>query len=389
MQEFQSPCGYFYEKNGPDWGYNLSTHHSDLQVAWHFAKGTRLQDYFISKTSKWYEWFSYNAVKEPGSPRYYLNKAVETRQQRWYIDADTLEDPRSARWTPQAEVVPVARAFTLSKEEFDSACDKAYQKMRIKYPDIDELQIGEFWTFSPYAFLHHGLNRWLPSQQEKDEAIANLPYLKNENFTEIRSDRRNNTNYSFVRRPHYYAIFNGGKILTDQQRYGLGLIWNPTMGTVFQSQSRSDSTCWGTKAADSSQVYEASDVINSFSVNDNPWTPAPGSNGVEGSLRISYPLGQSGSKSIRFEENSIEVEIQHTGDFTEMIPLLTENGAMVEVNTKSIMLRTQVGTMTIRAASPIRIALRQLPINIEGSKECRIAEIYGSGKLTYSIHFAP
>jgi hypothetical protein len=389
MQEFQSPCGYFYEKNGPDWGYNLSTHHSDLQVAWHFAKGTRLQDYFINKTSKWYDWFSYNAVKEPGTSRYYLNKAVETRQQRWYIDADTLEDPRSARWTPQAEFVPMARAFTLSNEEFETACDKAYQQMREKYPNIDELQIGEFWTFSPYAFLHHGLNRWLPSQHEKDEATANLPYLKNENFTEIRSDRRNGTNYTFVRRPHYYAIFNGGKILTDQQRYGLGLIWNPLMGTVFQSQSRSDSTCWGTRAADSLQAYEASDVINSFIVNNNPWTPAPGSNSVEGSLSISYPLAQSGSKSILFEENSIQVEIEHAGEFTEIIPLLIQNGAMMEVNNKSILLKTQRGMMTLRATAPINIAVRSIPNNIKGSKECRIAEIYGRGKLTYSIHFAP
>jgi hypothetical protein len=387
MEEFQSPCGYFYEKNGPDWGYNLSTHHSDLQVAWHFAKGTRLQDYFIDKTSRWYDWFSYNAVKEPGSSRYYLNKAIETRTQRWYVDTDTLEDPRSSRWTPQAEFVPLARAFTMSKESYERSCQEAYRHMRVKYPDVDELQVGEFWSFSPYAFVHDGLNQWLPSQQQKIEAIANLPYLKNENFTEVRSDRRNGTNYTFVRRPSYYAIVNGGKILTDQQRYGLGLIWNPSMGTVFQSQSRSDSTCWGTKAASNAQVYEASDVITSFMVNDNPWTAAPGSNEVEGSMRISYPLGESGLKTIRFEEKSIEVEIQHAATFTEIIPLLVEAGAILQTDENTIKLQTARGTMTIRANSPIGILLRPQPVNIKGGKVCRIAEIQGRGKLTYSIRF--
>jgi hypothetical protein len=293
MTEFQSPCGYFYEKNGPDLGYNLSTHHSDLQVAWHFAKGTRLQDYFVDKTALWYDWFSYNAVKEPGTSRFYLNKAVETRQQKWYVDSDTLEDPRSSRWTPQAEFVPIARAFVLSKEEYDKRVEHRYNEMRESYPKVNELKTGEFWSFSPYAFLHDGLNHWLPSQNQKDEAIRNLPYLKSENFTEVRSDRRNETTYAFVRRPAYYAIFNAGKIITDQQRYGLGLIWNPITGTILQSQSKSDLAAWGTRTINSAQVYEASDVMATYYSNGQKWKPAPGINPLEGSLSLSYPLGSS------------------------------------------------------------------------------------------------
>jgi hypothetical protein len=387
MEEFQSPCGYFYEKNGPDWGYNLSTHHSDLQVAWHYAKATRLQDYFTNKTARWYDWFSYNAVKEPGSLRYYLNKGIETRQLRWFIDTDTLEDPRSARWTPQAEVIPLARAFTLSKEAYEQACGNAYSQMRAAYPNVDELRIGEFWSFSPYAFLHHDMKHWLPTQQQKEEAIGNLPYLKNENFTEVRSDRRNGTNYTFARRPSYYAIFNGGKILTDQQRYGLGLVWNPSMGTVFQSQSRSDSTCWGTKPKYDAQVYEASDVMTSFIVNENPWKPAPGRNEMEGSVRISYPLGQSGVKTIRFDDKSIEVNIQHGGPFIEVIPLIAEHDAALKVSDNTIVLQTQRGTMTIQTKLPVGITLRHQSVKIRGGKACRVVEIHGTGKLSYSIGF--
>jgi len=50
---------------------------------------------------------------------------------------------------------------------------------------------------------------------------------------------------------HYYATFNSGKIITEQQRYGLGLVWTRPLGTVFQSQSKTDEASWGTKASGS------------------------------------------------------------------------------------------------------------------------------------------
>ena len=119
MDAFQSPAGYFYEKDGPDFGYNLSTHHSDLQVAWQYAKGKELHDEIVTKTELWYEWFSYNAVQEPGSSCYYLNRGIDTRQQTVYVMSNELEDPARQRWVPQAEFIPVARAFQLSQQELE------------------------------------------------------------------------------------------------------------------------------------------------------------------------------------------------------------------------------------------------------------------------------
>lgn len=56
--------GYFYEKDGPDWGYFLGTHHSDIHAAWHYAHNTDRAKYFIEKEERWYDWLSYNAVYE-------------------------------------------------------------------------------------------------------------------------------------------------------------------------------------------------------------------------------------------------------------------------------------------------------------------------------------
>jgi hypothetical protein len=387
MAEFQSPCGYFYEKNGPDWGYNLNTHHSDLHVAWHYAKGTRLQDYFVEKTVLWYDWFSYNAVKEPGSSRYYLNKAVETRQQRWFIDTDTLENPSSARWTPQAEFVPMARAFSLSKEEYEAAVDRQYKQMRDHYPEVKELKVGEFWTFSPYAFLHNDLIRWLPSQQQKTTAIRELPYLKSEQFTSVRSDRRNNTEHAFVRHPSYYAIFNSGKIITDLQRYGLGLIWNPSMGTVFQSQSNSDIAAWGTKISANPKVYEASDILPAFQVNAQPWKPAPGINPVEGPLSISYQLGTAGSKTIRFDQDAIAVHVDHKDAFTEVLPLLVDQNTTLDISDQRILLKNTKGTLVITLETPAKVTKRVEPIETRGGKPCQVIEIQANDHLKYSLKF--
>ena len=49
MEAFQSPVGYFYERSGPDWGYFLGTHHSTLQIAWHYAQDTDRERYFLEK----------------------------------------------------------------------------------------------------------------------------------------------------------------------------------------------------------------------------------------------------------------------------------------------------------------------------------------------------
>lgn len=387
MKEFQSPCGYFYEKNGPDWGYNLSTHHSDLHVAWHYVKGTALQHYIVDKTEKRYDWFTYNAVKEPGESRYYINKAVETRQQKWSVLTDTLENPSAARWTPQAEFIPAARAFALSKEEYASATQKLYQRMRGQYPQVDELRQGQFWSFSPYAFLHNDLAMWLPSSAEKNKSVSNLPYLKRENFNEVRKDNRNNTVYTFVRRPTYYAIFNSGSILTSLQRYGLGLIWNPATGAVLQSQSNASVAAWGTKADGSEQVYEAGDVAATFTLDGRRWEASEGSNQPKGNISVQYPL-KSGTKTIELLPEKIKVTVLHPGAFTEVLPLLADNADAIRCTDNSIILQSGKGTMIINVGPGASVKKLNDVISTRGGhKECYVVEISTKDKLEYELSF--
>lgn len=383
MTGFQSTVGYFYEKGGPDWGYNLSTHHSDLQVAWEFSAGTELEDLIVKKTREWYEWFSYNAVKEPDKLVYYLNRAIETRQQKGFYHNTQIEDPAHERWAPQAEFVPEAHAFEMSETELKTSNHNLYQDMMEKYPEVAPLQTGEFNAFSPYAFLHYGMKMWNPTEEQKGKAIENLPYLRKENFIHVRHDRKNETNYSFIRKPGYYAIFNSGKIITKQQRYGLGLVWNPSAGTVFQSQSRTDDAAFGTKSSGMEGVYEASDLYPEFMIDGKPWIPEEGNRDVSGSeFEVQYALGDKGKKKLVFGEDKIIIQIEHPGKFTEIIPLL------VGLNDSLIIYNNQVklGNMIIDISGTSGIKTTLFDTDLD-EKKCKIIEIIASGNLKYGLYF--
>jgi hypothetical protein len=383
MTAFQSTAGYFYEKGGPDWGYNLSTHHSDLQVAWEFGEGTDLEGLIIKKTRDWYEWFLYNAVKEPDTQVYYLNRAIETRQQKGFYDLTEIEDPAIERWAPQAEFVPEAYAFEMSETELKYASHKLYQDMLEKYPEVAPLKPGEFNAFSPYAFLHYGMKMWSPTDAQKKIALENLPYIKTDNFLHIRHDDKNATTYSFIRKPGYYAIFNCGEIITNQQRYGLGLVWNPVTGTMWQSQSRTDVAAFGTKASGMQGVYEAGDLYPEFIIDGKPWIPEPGNIDLAcHAFEVHYALGEKGKKKLFFAENKIIIQIEHQGKFTEILPLLA--GADDELSLDGMQVRLANMNINISGASEIKSTAFNTDLR---EKACKVIEISASGDLKYEINF--
>ncbi len=377
MTALQSPVGFFYEKGGPDWGYNLSTHHSDLQVAWEYA-GEDIRELIIEKTQRWYEWFSYNALKEPGSMCYYLNRAIETRQRKGYYCNVEIEDPAHQRWVPQAEYVPVAQAFEMSKEAYRASIQEQYHEMRANYPDVAPLEAGEFNAFTPYAFLHHDMEIWLPTRQQKEEAIQQLPYLKDSSFMKRMRDERSNTGYAYVRTPDYYATFNSGKIITPQQRYGLGLVWTPRLGTIFQSHSGTDKAAWGTKADDADQVYEAGDLFPESMLHEleanKPFKPAS----------IKYKLGNNGEKKVTFLQNKIRVEVNHSGPFNEILPLLISDDDQITVNDCKIMVQTQNGSFVIHSSEKENVEIKNYEADLQ-LKKCKVITISAIGRLMYEF----
>ena len=340
----------------------------------------------VKKTKDWYIWFSYNAVKEPENPCFYLNRGIETRQQLGYYLNAEVKDPALQRWVPQAEFVPETHAFEMSKTEYEKSIGKKYREMLENYPHVAPLELGEFNAFSPYAFLHHNMKLWHPGDVQKKQAIEKLPYLENNNFVHLRHDGRSNSSVLFVRKPTYYATFNFGNIITEQQRYGLGLIWNSEMGTIFQSQSRTDIAAFGTKTAGDNLVAEADNLFPELKQQYKTIQIGEGNIDLDTKpVELVYGL-KNGKKIVVFEEDRIVVKIQNTGNFTEVLPLLVSPYDKFTVLKNQVTVQNERGKCTIllKNANAAESVLFETDLY---QKNCKVVNVSASDFLTYEIMF--
>ena len=219
------------------------------------------------------------------------------------------------------EALEGSRMFSRSEEDHRADLTAARSRLEARWPDVAPLEVGQFWSYSPYAFLHRTHRLWYAPAEVKQAAIETLPYLARDRFVHQRRDSRHPVVFTYVRRPTYYAAFNGGVILSDQQRYGLGLVWHPAMGAVLQSQTGTDDGAWGTVA--SGKLYEASGLTPAFAMDGQVVDAQVGVRDLpDGVLTVTYPLGEQGEKIVTFLDAGIEVSVQHSGPFEEWIPLL-------------------------------------------------------------------
>jgi hypothetical protein len=377
--DFQSPAGFFYEAGGTDFGYNFNTHHSNLWMAYHYSRGTPLAGDFTEEEKRYYSWISYNAVPEPGSINYTINRAIEMRQK-----ATTTGSFFTI--SPLGEVVEGIRAFNMSTAEKEKSVAEARKNLEQNWPNVQSLVTGAFSAFSPYAFLHRAHHQWYPSPQQKEAAVRKLPYIKSDRFIHQKMDSRHPTVFTYVRQPGYYACFNSGPLLKPQQRYGIGLLWHPKAGSFLQSQTDTDNAAWGTKP-EGGRLYEADTLDALFSINHKTIHPSPGNQDLKaGILAVSYTLGTTGKKSIAFRDQIIEVTIQHPGQFTEYIPLLlngTDSARIISPG--KVALKKPGGTIYILYDAAAKATLQETTLR-SGMQRVMVLHIESNGKLAYSFN---
>jgi hypothetical protein len=383
-RDHQSVVGFFYEAGGPDWGYNLNTHVSNFHMAWHYTHGTPLGRMFSEPMRKWFEWFAYNAVPEPGSDSLTLNRGVETRQ-HWAAIADAGPNRTG---NPIAEVVPAARVLGPTKEGLTWERAAMRAKLVREWPRVDTLQLGSFSTFSPYAFLHRSQIAWNPTDRTMQAARAVMRPVVQARFTHQRVDTRLPTVFSFVRRPAYYATFTTGPKVTAQQRYGLGLLWLPGTGSVLQSQTGATGTAWGTRRPDTALVYEAADLPASFRVAQQTITTSPGNRDLPaGDLRVEYRLGVAGTKEVVFRDDGVHVAVNHAGSFTEQLPFLVLPTDDVTSSAGALELRRRTSRVTVRWR-PASNAIVERTQERAGKYQVLGVAIPAAGNLRYDIEVA-
>ncbi len=375
--DFLSPAGFYYESGGPDFGYTLYTHGPSTAQAYRYAKGGAFEQELVERERAFFDWLAFNVAPEPGGKGFFLNRAVETRQEQ--AGFESYE-------TPLAEQIPFAAALSESREE--NAVRVAHERgaLRASFPHISPLRVGLRSVYSPYVFLNQRLPSWLPLTADRDRARATLPAVAPGSRTQQRRDSRTDATFTFVRRPGYYAAFDSGKKATAQQRFGLGLFFSPAYGTLLQNQTDSKERAFGTRAADAKATYESGDLDVTFTERNKPIDPPdPGIHELgNGTLVARYELGTAGEKSLTFGRRGIDVQVKHEGAFEEVLPVLVPEGQRPEVDERRARFDEKGASCEIRfdEGEPARVAETDLVAN---GKRLFVLTLERKGALRYSL----
>jgi hypothetical protein len=338
-QDLQSPAGYFYEKDGPDLGYTLDTHHQNVRMAYNYWRDTPFGGMLAEQERRFGEWLSFNALPEPGQHFLVLNRAIESRQKHAIYPA--LD-------TPVAERCVIARAFATTPERRAELIRQARAKLLQEWPRVDALEVGNRVALTPYLFLQRSNYDWHPNAEQMAEARKLVRPLNEPSFVEQRKDTKLPLVFTYVRRPNYYAaFFSVAKPRSTQQRPGLTLVWTPRYGVLLQSQTDGMDTAWGTATADGKPV-EAAGLKAEY---------------LDGGAAIRYPIAGGGQKNVVFAEDRIRVTVERPGEIIERVPVF--NPACV-VSTAHTAVRKQ-------ESSPVP------------GKKFSVVELRADGKLEYEI----
>jgi len=290
--DLQSPCGYFYEADGPDLGSAIGTHHENLQMAYSYWHGTHLGDLVVAQEDRFGKWLSFNLLPEPGQPFWVANRGIETLQRHSIFRAVD---------TSLADKSVIMRAFATPPARRSADVKSAREKLAADWPRIDSADVP-----SPSRFLSSARYDFHPTDEQIAEARKLLRPVSENSFVEQMKDTRQPFTFTYVRRPGYYAAFAAARNpLTPQQRLGLTLVWTPNNGVLMQSQTAGKDSAWGT--------FLGSDLPAEAAGFDSWYT--------EQNTMVHYPLPGGGHKIVTLAPDRITVSIERDGEILERIPV--------------------------------------------------------------------
>jgi hypothetical protein len=342
----------------------------------------------VAEEQKFVEWLAYNAVREPDGSGFTLNRGIETRQRRPFLDSGEFNRGQVDQGQRLlASEVTLARAFAPTRAEINRDLLRRRAELERNWRNSNDLPVGEFRAFSPYAFLHRNHVKWFPTEAQRAAAIRLLPYQQRHQFIHQRMDDRERLIFTFVRQPDYYAIFNSGPHLTAQQRYGVGLIWNPQMGSVMQSQTGTNNAAWGTVLGQSQVVFESDTLNAEFSLDGKPFSPLAGKHDLQqGVLTVKYTFSDQGEKVLRFDPRQLTVEVDHSGLMREQIPLLVGTGDKLELAPGKARLTRGNKTFSITFDPQVQVEQIETGLNV-GPRKVVTLSLQSRNSLTYRMAF--
>ncbi|MFE5323204.1 OmpL47-type beta-barrel domain-containing protein [Paenibacillus sp. NPDC056579] len=381
---FISPAGFYYENSGYDMGYNVGVHIQNMMTDYYYFKNTDMEQKLVTKESKFIDWLSYNLVREPDGSFFTSNAAPSGRTDSGHYARKDI---------PLAEKLPLARAFVKTRDE--AAAEIVQAKSDIVkngiWPNVPALSLNGGNSYNPYGLYNRILYRYYPTEAERAAAVAQLPYLASERFNHQRNDDRSGLQFTYVRRPDYYAAFNAGPKKAAMQAFGIGLLWHPQGGIMVSSQTESSSAStnrglsWGTMKASSNRVYENGNVLPTYRINGQTLQPAIGHGDVaQGQMEVQYNLGTAGTKSVTFLEDGISVQVQHAEPFVEYVPIVVGADDQVMLNGGSFTLVRGNAVLHITFDEGVEANLEQKGYRIY-DKRIHMLKLQASGSLTYTM----
>ncbi|NCW28082.1 MAG: hypothetical protein EBV83_07310, partial [Verrucomicrobia bacterium] len=388
--EDQSPAGFYYEAYGPDFGYS-NVHERNLRIALTRMRNRTndLMPPINQDEAEWSSWLGHNLLLQPGltTNTFVINAGINTRTSTAYQEVESR---------PLSEFTPLSRAFSYTDVEFTNAV-KAKTDGLATTPTYGTLATNNAYSYQP-GFVFEALQKtetWHPTPTERSAAINTLPYYAATRFNRILHDTKPLT-VTAVRRPGYYALFNSGSaIVANQCKLGLGMIWNPSYGAALQAVSGTSNTLsssWGTIRSGATLPYEHSAITTTLKLDGTTISPSAGINNLaDGTITATYSLSSGGtnygSKTLTFGENSITVDISHTGAFTERIPLLSTPDVTATLsNNRLVFKRTNNATMTLRIInSGPTVATNALETILSNALLRRPVTVSATNSLSYEL----
>ncbi|MBZ2199395.1 hypothetical protein [Occultella gossypii] len=276
------------------------------------------------------EFISYASVLEPDRAGFLNWSAASARIAAFTheLQPDEVQDRTSLGRALIGEV-PVLAAFHPTDAEIIAARE-AWKT------DPGPIVPLEKKRTSPRTWMHSSEAPLGVSEEVREEAIATLPYLASDRFTEFRQAGSVDLDYLFVRRPSYYLTTllgrragHGGPY--QRLRMGPGLLWHPSMGAVIMVLNSNDEDAWG--------PFPEASAVTRVEVARSYYAEPYGEGGklavdqvgaIEGDFSAAYLDRANGSHVvISFFDDSFVQTIKTDDPGRAVIPLLMQPGDLL------------------------------------------------------------
>ncbi|MGH3648027.1 MAG: hypothetical protein ACRDTM_12730 [Micromonosporaceae bacterium] len=305
----QSPAGFFYERRGMDMNYNFEVMLPELADTYHQTG----DEVLVSMAERFADWLGYNLIREPDGSGYIANIAPSSRTSSRSYD-DVRPDPeRTALNSLFVPEVPRLGAFMTAREDL-AAAREAWAA------DPTPVSPARKQDTSPRILSHAIYGERFPSRHQKQKAIADLPYLKQSHFVELRRDL--GQDFLYVRRPNLYLGGYFGTRATSDTRTGPTFLWHPAAGMVVHALNN-NAGCWATVRG--SGVPDGNGNLPAEYFHGEPggerWTGRH-ANG-EGPFGIRYRTPDSSVRTdVTVTRDAVRRSVRATSAAIEQIPLI-------------------------------------------------------------------